>query len=50
MDGAGSYEKIAALMEDVDRRYPGAVWSFSIGWGCDKLITAADLVPVRIPH
>ena len=47
VDGAGSYEKIAALMEDVDRRYPGAVWSFSIGWGCDKLITAADLVPVR---
>ena len=34
-------------MEDADRRYPGAVWSFSIGWGCDKLITAADLVPVR---
>ena len=47
VEGAGSYEKIAALMEDTDRRYPGAVWSFSIGWGCDKLITAADLVPVR---
>lgn len=47
VEGAGAYEKIAALMEDIDRRYPGAVWSFSIGWGCDKLITAADLVPVR---
>lgn len=47
VEGAGSYEKIGALMEDVDRRYPGAVWSFSIGWGCDRLITAADLVPVR---
>lgn len=47
VEGAGSYEKIAALLEDTDRRYPGAVWSFSIGWGCDKLITAADLVPVR---
>lgn len=35
------------MMEDADRRYPGAVWSLSIGWGCDKLITAADLVPVR---
>ncbi len=23
------------------------MWSFSIGWGCDKLITAADLAPVR---
>ena len=47
VEGQGAYEKIAAMMEDADRRYPGAVWSFSIGWGCDKLITAADLVPVR---
>lgn len=45
--GAGAYQKIAEMMEDTARRYPGAVWSFSIGWGCDKLITAADLVPVR---
>ena len=44
---AGAYEKLAALMDEADRRYPGAVWSFSIGWGCDKLITAADLAPVR---
>jgi len=43
----GAYEKIAAMMEDAERRFPGAVWSFSIGWGCDKLITAADLLPVR---
>ena len=47
VDGDGAYEKIAAMMEDAERRYPGAVWSFSIGWGCDKLITAADLEPVR---
>ena len=47
VEGDGSYEKIAAMMEDAERRYPGAVWSFSIGWGCDKLITAADLAPVR---
>jgi len=47
VEGDGSYEKIATMMEDADRRYPGAVWSLSIGWGCDKLITAADLVPVR---
>ena len=47
VEGDGAYEKIAAMFEDVDRRYPGAVWSFSIGWGCDKLITAADLVPAR---
>ena len=47
VEGDGSYAKIAAMMEDADRRYPGAVWSLSIGWGCDRLITAADLVPVR---
>lgn len=47
VEGDGAYEKIATMMEDTDRRYPGAVWSLSIGWGCDKLITAADLVPVR---
>jgi kumamolisin len=47
VEGAGAYPKIAAMLEDTDRRYPGAVWSFSIGWGCDRLITAADLVPVR---
>jgi len=43
----GGYPKIGSMLEDVDRRYPGAVWSFSIGWGCDKLITAADLAPVQ---
>lgn len=47
VEGEGSYEKIATMMEEADRRYPGAVWSFSIGWGCDKLITAADLAPAR---
>lgn len=43
----GAFERIGQLLEETDRRYPGAVWSFSIGWGCDKLITAADLAPVR---
>lgn len=47
VEGDGAYEKIAEMLREADRRYPGAVWSFSIGWGCDKLITAADLVPVR---
>ena len=47
VQGGGTNQKIAAMMEDAERRYPGAVWSFSIGWGCDKLITAADLEPVR---
>lgn len=43
----GVYEKIAQMLDSADRQFPGAVWSFSIGWGCDKLITAADLAPVR---
>ena len=43
----GVYEKISQMLESADRQFPGAVWSFSIGWGCDKLITAADLAPVR---
>jgi kumamolisin len=47
VEGGGAYVKIGQLLEDTERRYPGAVWSFSIGWGCDKLITAADLAPVR---
>lgn len=47
VEGEGGFEKIATMMEDADRRYPGAVWSFSIGWGCDKLVTAADLAPAR---
>ena len=47
VEGDGSYEKVAAMMDEATRRYPGAVWSLSIGWGCDKLITAADLAPVR---
>ena len=47
VEGDGGYEKIAKMMEDTERSFPGAVWSFSIGWGCDKLITAADLAPVR---
>lgn len=47
VEGGGTYVKIAELMQDVDRRYPGAVWTLSIGWGCDRMITAADLAPVR---
>lgn len=46
-DGDGTYVKIADLMRTVDREAPGAVWSLSIGWACDKFGTAADLAPVR---
>jgi kumamolisin len=45
--GGGTFEKVGEMLDEADRQFPGAVWSFSIGWGCDKLITAADLAPVR---
>lgn len=44
---AGAFEKLALLMDSADQQYPGAIWSFSIGWGCDRLFTAADFAPVR---
>jgi kumamolisin len=47
VEGDGAYEKIGRMFEEVDRQFPGAVWSLSIGWGCEALVTAADLVPVR---
>ncbi len=47
VEGDGAFEKIGRMLADTDRRFPGAVWSFSIGWGCDRLVTAADLAPVR---
>ncbi len=47
VEDGGSLEKVGRLMESVDRQFPGAIWSFSVGWGCDRLFTAADLAPVR---
>lgn len=47
VEGGGSFQKLGTLMESVDRQFPGAIWSLSIGWGCDRLFTAADLAPVR---
>src|ERR1700682_1817185 len=47
VEGDGAYEKIGQLFESMDRQFPGAVWSLSIGWGCDALIKAADLAPVE---
>jgi kumamolisin len=43
----GPYERIGELFDSVDQQFRGAVWSLSIGWGCDALITAADLKPVQ---
>jgi kumamolisin len=47
VEGDGAYEKIGQLFESVDRQFPGAVWSLSIGWGCDALVRAADLAPIE---
>lgn len=47
VEGDGAYEKIGRMFEETDRRFPGAVWSLSIGWGCESLVTAADLAPVQ---
>lgn len=47
VESGGGFEKLGELMELVDGQFPGAIWSFSIGWGCDRLFTAPDLAPVR---
>ena len=47
VEGDGGFEKLGRLWESVDRQFPGAIWSFSIGWGCDALFTPADLAPAR---
>ncbi|MEI7718032.1 MAG: S53 family peptidase, partial [Mycobacterium sp.] len=47
VEGDGGYEKIARMLDDTAARFPGAVWSFSLGWGCDRLATATDMAPVR---
>lgn len=47
LEGGRTYERIGEMFDAADRRFPGAVWSLSIGWGCDALITATDLKPVQ---
>lgn len=47
LEGGRTYELIARMFDDANRDFPGAVWSLSIGWGCDALITATDLKPVE---
>lgn len=47
VEGSGAFEKIGRMFDDAARRYPGSVWSLSIGWGCEALVTAADVAPVR---
>jgi kumamolisin len=47
VQGGGGYEKIGQLFESVDQQFPGAVWSLSIGWGCEALLRHADLAPAE---
>jgi kumamolisin len=43
----GAYASLANTMEQADTEFPGAVWSLSIGLGCDTIDKAADLLPLR---
>lgn len=47
LEGGGTFEKIGRMFDDAAQRFPGSVWSLSIGWGCEALVTAADVAPVR---
>jgi kumamolisin len=47
VEGGGAYEKIGQMFDAADRQFPGALWSLSIGWGCESMVSAADLAPVR---
>lgn len=45
--GGGTFEKIGQMFDDAAAKYPGSVWTLSIGWGCESLVSAADVAPVR---
>lgn len=47
VEDGGGFVKLGQLLDSVNRDFPGAIWSFSIGWGCDRVFTPADLAPVR---
>ena len=46
--GSTSYAQAGQMYQLADRQFPGAVWSTSLGIGCDRMATAADLAPVEI--
>jgi kumamolisin len=37
----------ATAYQAVDRKYPGAIWSLSLGLSCESLFTPADLAPMQ---
>jgi kumamolisin len=45
--GSTSYAQAGQMYQLADRQFPGAVWSTSLGIGCDRMATAADLAPVE---
>ena len=47
VEGGGGFEKIARMFNDAAEKYPNSVWSLSIGWGCEALISEPDVAPVR---
>lgn len=47
VEGGGTFEKIGRMFDDAAKRYPGSVWTLSIGWGCEALTAAADAAPIR---
>lgn len=47
VEHGGGFEKVGRMFEDAAARYPKSVWSLSIGWGCEAMVTAADGAPIR---
>jgi kumamolisin len=45
--GSTSYAQAGQMYQLADRQFPGAVWSTSLGIGCDRMARAADLAPVE---
>lgn len=41
------HQKFATMFEAVGRQFPGAIWSLSIGFDCDKETTLADVHPME---
>lgn len=47
VEGGGGFEKIGRMFDETAKQYPNSVWSLSIGWGCEALVSEADVAPVR---
>jgi kumamolisin len=45
--GSTDYAQAGQMYQLTDRQFPGAVWSTSLGIGCDRIAKAADLAPVE---